>query len=137
GKAASAIFFGPADSEQVGGTQRSDTLLDGVAAFHATRDRGDAFRRHHRLECIADLGAQLLLFRREIEIHAQLSVPSRTGILLTPGTMVARILSTSPTSWSSGYRPSNTSKNTRASRRASWAPTHECSPQPNAMWGLG
>ena len=50
---------------------------------------------------------------------AQRPVPSRTGMRLTPGTIVARIRSTSPTSSSLGYRPSNTSKKTRASSRAS------------------
>ena len=48
GKAPSAILFGPADAEQVGGAERSHALLDGVAALHAACDRGDAFGRHHR-----------------------------------------------------------------------------------------
>ena len=69
GKAASAILFGPADAEQIGGAECPHALLDGVAALHAAGDRGDAFGRHHRLERGADLGAQLFLLRCEIQMH--------------------------------------------------------------------
>ncbi len=119
GKAASAILFGPADAEQVGGAERAHALLDRLAALHAAGDRGDALRRHHRLQRRPDLRAQLFLLGCEVQIHRSLPVPSRTGIRLTPGTIVARIRSTSPTSSSFGYRPSSTSKKTRASSRAS------------------
>ena len=50
GKPPSAIFFGPADAEQVGGTERADAFLDDVATLHAAGDGGDAFGRHHRLQ---------------------------------------------------------------------------------------
>ena len=118
GKAPSAIFFRPADAEQVRGAERAHALLD-FLALHPACDRGNPLRRHHRLQGGADVRAQLLLLRCEVQVHGQLAVPSRTGIRLTPGTIVARIRSTSPTSSSSGYRPSSTSKKTRASRRAS------------------
>ena len=69
GEAPSAILFGPADAEQIGGAERAHAFLDGVAALHAAGDGGDAFGRHHRLERGADLGAQLFLLGCEIQVH--------------------------------------------------------------------
>ena len=105
GKAPSAIFFRPADAEQVGGAERAHALLDFRAALHPACDRGDALRRHHRLQGGTDLRAQLLLLRCEVQVHGQLAVPSRTGIRLTPGTIVARIRSTIADEFELGVSP--------------------------------
>jgi len=50
GKPPSAILFGPADRKQVGGAERSNAFLDGVAALHPACDGGDTFGCHHRFQ---------------------------------------------------------------------------------------
>ena len=85
GKAPPAIFFGPADAEQISGAERSHALLDGVAALHAAGDRGDALGRHHRLERGADFGAQLFLLGCEIQMHCSAPRSESHGHALDAG----------------------------------------------------
>jgi hypothetical protein len=69
---------------------------------------------------------------------AQRPVPSRTGMRLTPGTMVARIRSTLPDQLELGIAPEQYFEEDAGLEAGQLrAPIQECSPQPNAMCGFG